>query len=119
MTNTTPVGFNRCSAGHLPGVLGVEIVTITREAVASRMSVKREVMAPNGYLHAASVIARAKALLPVARRQCTSGARPRSGTRWKGRSGHRCPFVLESRSMTHRFFFGFFFYPSQLAEGAG
>lgn len=57
MTNTTPEGFNRYSAGHLPGVLGVEIVTITREAVASRMSVKREVMAPNGYLHAASVIA--------------------------------------------------------------
>ena len=57
MTNTTPEGFNRYSAGHLPGVLGVEIITITREKVASRMSVRREVMAPNGYLHAASVIA--------------------------------------------------------------
>jgi hypothetical protein len=28
-------------------------------------------------------------------------------------------FMLESGSMTNRFFFGFFFYPSQLAEGAG
>jgi len=27
--------------------------------------------------------------------------------------------MLESGSMTRRFFFAFFFYPSQLAEGAG
>jgi uncharacterized protein (TIGR00369 family) len=37
--------------------MGVEIVTISREAVESRMPVRREVMAPNGFLHAASVIA--------------------------------------------------------------
>jgi hypothetical protein len=28
-------------------------------------------------------------------------------------------FMLESGTMTHRFFFGFFFYPSPLAEGTG
>jgi len=27
--------------------------------------------------------------------------------------------MLESAPMTHRSFFGFFFYPSQLAEGTG
>jgi len=27
--------------------------------------------------------------------------------------------MFESADMTHRFFFGFFFYPSQLAEGSG
>ncbi|HKX37425.1 MAG TPA: PaaI family thioesterase, partial [Burkholderiales bacterium] len=43
--------------GYLPGLVGVEIVTVTREAVQSRMAVRREVMAPNGFLHAASVIA--------------------------------------------------------------
>ena len=57
MTTSTHEDFNRRSAGHLPGVLGVEIVTLTREAVESRMEVRREVMAPNGYLHAASVVA--------------------------------------------------------------
>jgi 1,4-dihydroxy-2-naphthoyl-CoA hydrolase len=57
MTKTTREHFNSFGAGHLPGVLGVEIVTVTREAVESRMAVRREVMAPNGYLHAASVIA--------------------------------------------------------------
>jgi len=49
--------FNRRSAGHLPGLAGVEILTISAEAVQSRMAVRREVMAPNGFLHAASVIA--------------------------------------------------------------
>ena len=45
--------FKRFGDGHLPGHLGVEILTVTREAVESRMQVRREVMAPNGDLHAA------------------------------------------------------------------
>jgi 1,4-dihydroxy-2-naphthoyl-CoA hydrolase len=49
--------FNRRSAGHLPGFTGVEILAVTAEEVQSRMAVRREVMAPNGFLHAASVIA--------------------------------------------------------------
>jgi uncharacterized protein (TIGR00369 family) len=49
--------FNRRSAGHLPALAGVEILAVTAEAVQSRMTVRREVMAPNGFLHAASVIA--------------------------------------------------------------
>jgi 1,4-dihydroxy-2-naphthoyl-CoA hydrolase len=49
--------FNRRSAGHLPGLAGVEILTVSSEAVQSRMAVRRVVMAPNGFLHAASVIA--------------------------------------------------------------
>jgi uncharacterized protein (TIGR00369 family) len=49
--------FKRFGDGHLPGHLGVEILTVGREAVESRMAVRREVMAPNGYLHAASVVA--------------------------------------------------------------
>jgi uncharacterized protein (TIGR00369 family) len=57
MTTSTHEDFNRRSVGYLPGVLGVEIVTLTREVVESRMAVRREVMAPNGYLHAASVVA--------------------------------------------------------------
>jgi uncharacterized protein (TIGR00369 family) len=57
MTTTTPEYFNGFGKGHLPGLVGVEIVTVTREAVESRMTVRREVMAPNGFLHAASVIA--------------------------------------------------------------
>src|SRR5687767_877415 len=65
MTNKTPSFrpeltaevFNRRSAGHLPGIAGVEMLNVSPEAVQSRMAVRREVMAPNGFLHAASVIA--------------------------------------------------------------
>ena len=57
MTATTPRDFKSFGDGYLPGLVGVEIVTVTREAVESRMAVRREVMAPNGFLHAASVIA--------------------------------------------------------------
>src|SRR2546425_6560547 len=57
MTTTTPEYFNGFGKGHLPELVGVEILTITPEAVLSRMAVRREVMAPNGFLHAASVIA--------------------------------------------------------------
>jgi len=53
----TQQDFKRFGDGHLPGHMGVEIITVGREAVESRMAVRREVMAPNGYLHAASVVA--------------------------------------------------------------
>jgi 1,4-dihydroxy-2-naphthoyl-CoA hydrolase len=56
MTRKTPEDFKSSGAGHLPGLLGVEILTVSRELVESRMAVRREVMAPNGYLHAASVV---------------------------------------------------------------
>jgi uncharacterized protein (TIGR00369 family) len=57
MTTLTREYFNRFGQGRLPGHVGVEIVTVAREAVESRMVVRPEVMAPNGFLHAASVIA--------------------------------------------------------------
>ena len=57
MTTPTHRDFKSFGNGYLPGLVGVEIVTVSREAVASRMAVRREVMAPNGFLHAASVIA--------------------------------------------------------------
>src|SRR5882724_6961912 len=57
MATTTPEYFNGFGKGHLPGLVGVEILTIAPEAVASRMAVRKEIMAPNGFLHAASVIA--------------------------------------------------------------
>ena len=54
---TTPRDFKSFGDGYLPGLVGVEIVTVTRELVESRLAVRRAVMAPNGFLHAASVIA--------------------------------------------------------------
>lgn len=45
------------AARSLPGLLGLEFVDAKPGAVRARMAVKPHHMAPNGYLHAASVIA--------------------------------------------------------------
>ena len=57
MTTPSHKDFKKLGDGYLPGLLGVEIVTVNKEFVESRLMVRREVMAPNGFLHAASVIA--------------------------------------------------------------
>jgi 1,4-dihydroxy-2-naphthoyl-CoA hydrolase len=57
MTTQTPEQFNAVGGGHLPGLLGVEILSVGEGGVDSRLLVRREVMAPNGFLHAATVIA--------------------------------------------------------------
>ena len=49
--------FNGRSAGHLPGLVGLRILTLAPEGLESRLEVRKELMAPNGFLHAASVIA--------------------------------------------------------------
>jgi uncharacterized protein (TIGR00369 family) len=53
----TAEAFNSRSVGHLPGLVGLRILSVTPEALESRVDVRRELMAPNGFLHAASVIA--------------------------------------------------------------
>ena len=57
MPTTTREHFQSFGAAHLPGHLGVEIITVSGSLVESRMSVQKNVMAPNGYLHAASIVA--------------------------------------------------------------
>jgi 1,4-dihydroxy-2-naphthoyl-CoA hydrolase len=57
MTTKTPEQFNSLGGGHLPGLLGVEILSAGEAGVDSRLLVRREVMAPNGFLHAATIIA--------------------------------------------------------------
>ena len=49
--------FNGRSAGHLPGLVGLKILKLTPEGLESRLDVRQELMAPNGFLHAATVIA--------------------------------------------------------------
>ncbi|TMH39530.1 MAG: PaaI family thioesterase [Betaproteobacteria bacterium] len=57
MSTTTREYFQGFGASHLPGHLGVEILTVEPRLVESRLAVTRHVMAPNGYLHAAAVVA--------------------------------------------------------------
>ena len=57
-TTRSAEDFNVFGRGHLPALLGVEILTVAADgAVHSRLALRPELMAPNGFLHAASVIA--------------------------------------------------------------
>src|SRR5262252_7513053 len=49
--------FATFGQGYLPGLVGVEILKVGEAGVESRLPVRKEVMAPNGFLHAATVVA--------------------------------------------------------------
>jgi 1,4-dihydroxy-2-naphthoyl-CoA hydrolase len=49
--------INRRGEGFLPGLLGIEFVKVDERGVESRLAVRKALMAPNGFLHAASVVA--------------------------------------------------------------
>jgi len=53
----TPEVFNGRSTGYLPELLGLEILGTGPEGVTSRLKVRRDHMAGNGFLHAATVVA--------------------------------------------------------------
>ena len=53
----TVADFNEFSEGHLPGSLGIEIISVTDGTVSARMQLRQTHLAPHGYLHAASVVA--------------------------------------------------------------
>lgn len=52
----TPDQFNAFGSGHLPGHLGIVITAVDGTEVRSELPVRQELMAPNGFLHAGSVI---------------------------------------------------------------
>lgn len=56
MTDNHAPAFNERQQGHLPGVLGMEWETVAHGLVRGRFTVARHHMAPNGFLHAASVV---------------------------------------------------------------
>jgi len=53
----TPEVFNGRSAGHLPGLVGLTVLKVAAGEFESRLEVRQDLMAPNGYLHAATVVA--------------------------------------------------------------
>jgi len=55
----TAAELNARSIGYLPALVGFEVVSVSPGKLSARMKVVRDLMAPNGYLHAASVVAMA------------------------------------------------------------
>ena len=54
---TTIEQLNARSQGTLPGLIGVEFTGIEPGRATSRLALRPELLAPNGYLHAAAIIA--------------------------------------------------------------
>ena len=54
---TTIEQLNARGEGFLPGLIGIEFISIEPGRLTSRVTVRPELLAPNGYLHAAVVIA--------------------------------------------------------------
>jgi 1,4-dihydroxy-2-naphthoyl-CoA hydrolase len=54
--------WNNLSAGHLPGLIGIIVTEIASGLSAGRIELQRHHRAPNGFLHAATVIGLADTL---------------------------------------------------------
>ena len=49
--------LNKRGTGTLPGLIGLEIMEADEGEISGRLDLRDELMAPNGYLHAATVVA--------------------------------------------------------------
>lgn len=52
----TPEHFNSLQNGTLPGVLGLQVTAVDADGVRATMAITPAHMAPNGFLHAASIV---------------------------------------------------------------
>ena len=52
----TPEHFNQRGIGHFPGLLGVVVTQVVQGELHSELGVRPELMAPNGFLHAGSIV---------------------------------------------------------------
>ena len=57
---STTEGWQSFGEGYLPGLIGVEIREVSRGRTATRLTLRKDHLAPNGYLHGATVIALAE-----------------------------------------------------------
>jgi uncharacterized protein (TIGR00369 family) len=56
LTLRTPQTFNGSGARKLPGHLGIVITEVSASRVGGELPVTESVMAPNGYLHAGTIV---------------------------------------------------------------
>lgn len=49
--------LNERGTGTLPGLIGIEILEAAEGRIQSQLELREELLAPNGYLHAATIVA--------------------------------------------------------------
>ena len=52
----TPDELNAMATGTLPALLGITVIHASREELRSTLAVRSDLMAPNGFLHAGTVV---------------------------------------------------------------
>ena len=50
------IDFSKLGDDCFPGLVGIEVLNVTTNSAAARMEVKKSHLAPNGYLHAGSIV---------------------------------------------------------------
>lgn len=48
--------YNRLSAGTLPGLMGIQILDVGQGRLKAQLAVRKDLHAPNGFLHAGTVV---------------------------------------------------------------
>ncbi len=56
LKSLTPEQFNQRGAANLPGHLGIVITVVNGREIKAELPIKPALLAPNGYLHAGSVV---------------------------------------------------------------
>lgn len=54
--NYKQTDFSKFGADCFPGLLGIEVLNVANNSATAQMEVRKEHFAPNGYLHAGSVV---------------------------------------------------------------
>ena len=52
----TTAFYNGLGAGHLPGLMGIKILEIGQGLLRAELDVRKDLFAPNGFLHAGTVV---------------------------------------------------------------
>ena len=52
----TPENFNRVSQGYLPEAMGIVVLAVGEGTLTAELEVRPNLLAPNGYLHAGTVV---------------------------------------------------------------
>jgi 1,4-dihydroxy-2-naphthoyl-CoA hydrolase len=55
--DVTREALNQRGTGRLPGLFGLRVLEVAEGRLQAEMTIRPDIVAPNGYLHAASVIA--------------------------------------------------------------
>lgn len=57
MVGKTAEEFNTLGKGSLPGLVGMEVTGVSASRIEARLEIRPALLAPNGFLHGATVIA--------------------------------------------------------------